>query len=55
MCVCVCVRQPTSNYKLLSIGSGVTLGLLQQADPVMHLLRSVGVAVDHTVSRDDNK
>lgn len=45
----------TSHYELLSIGSGVTLGLLQQADPVVHLLRRVSVAVDHPVSRDDHK
>lgn len=45
----------TSDEELLAVGPGVTLGLLQQADPVVHLLGSVRVAVDDTVRRDDHK
>lgn len=50
------VRNPlTSDYELLPVDPGVALGLLQQADPVVHLLGGVGVAVDHPVGRDDHK
>lgn len=42
---CVC----TSDDELLSIDAGVSFGALQQSDPVVHLLRRVCVAVQHTV------
>lgn len=45
----------TSDDKLLSIDTGVSLGALQQGDPMMHLLRSVSVAVQHTIRRDNDK
>lgn len=45
----------TSGEELLSVYPGVSFGFLQQADPVMHLLRCVAVAVDHTVGRNDDK
>ncbi len=45
----------TSDKELLSVNPGVAFGFLQQADPVVHLLRCVCVAVDHPVCRDDHK
>lgn len=45
----------TSDEELLPVYPGVSFGFLQQTDPVMHLLRRVTVAVDHTVGRDDDK
>lgn len=45
----------TSDQELLAIYPGVPFGFLQQTDPVMHLLRSVTVTVDHSVGRDDDK
>ena len=45
----------TPDQELLAIHPGVALGFLQQADPVVHLLRHVCVAVDHPVGRDDHK
>lgn len=45
----------TSDQELLAVNPGVSLGLLQQADPVVHLLRGVRVAVDHPVGCDDHK
>lgn len=46
---------PTSDEELLAVYPGVSFGFLQQTDPVMHLLRCVAVAVDHTVGRNDDK
>lgn len=45
----------TSDKELLSIYPGISFGFLQQTDPVMHLLRRVTVAVDHSVGRDDDE
>lgn len=45
----------TSHDELLALHSRVPLGSLQQRDPVMHLLRRVGVAVEHPVGRDDHE
>lgn len=45
----------TSDKELLAVDPGVSFGFLQQTDPVMHLLRCVTVAVDHTVGRNDDK
>lgn len=52
---CLSLKVQTSDEELLPIDPGVALGLLQQADPVVHLLGSVRVAVDHAVRRDDHK
>lgn len=52
---CLSLKVRTSDEELLPVDPGVTLGLLQQADPVVHLLGSVRVAVDHAVRRDDHK
>lgn len=46
---------PTSDQELLAVYPGISLGFLQQADPVVHLLRCVTVAVDHSVRSDDDK
>lgn len=39
----------------MAVNPSVSFGFLQQTDPMMHLLRRVAVAVDHTVGRDDDK
>lgn len=48
-------RAVTSDDELLAVDSRVTLGALQQGDPVVHLLRRVCVAVQHAVGRDDDE
>lgn len=45
----------TSDDELLALHPGVALGPLQQRDPVMHLLRRVGVAVENPVGCDDHE
>ena len=45
----------TPDQELLAVHPGVALGFLQQADPVVHLLRHVRVAVDHPIGRDDHE
>lgn len=45
----------TSDDEFLALHAGVALGPLQQCDPVVHLLRRVGVAVQDPVGRDDHK
>lgn len=45
----------TSDDKLLALHSRVPLGSLQQRDPVVHLLRRIGVTVQHPVGRDDHE
>lgn len=45
----------TSNQELLTFDLGVSFGLLQEADPVVHLLRQIRVTVDHSIRRNDHK
>ncbi len=45
----------TSHYELLAVYSRVSFRFLQKADPVVHFLRCVSVAMDHTISSDNNK
>lgn len=45
----------TSDNELLAVDARVSLGALQQSDPVVHLLGRVGVAVQHAVRRDDDE
>lgn len=45
----------TSDDELLSIDSGVSFGALQQSDPVVHLLRRVSIAVQHSVRSDHDE
>lgn len=45
----------TSNQELLTFDLGVSFGLLQEADPVVHLLRQLRVTVDHSIRRDDHE
>lgn len=45
----------TPHDELLALHAGVALRPLQQSDPMVHLLRSLRVAVKNTVGRDDHK
>ena len=45
----------TSHKEFLSIDPGLPFGLLQERDPVVHLLRDVTVAVNDSVCRDNHK
>lgn len=45
----------TSDDELLAVDAGVSLGALQQSDPVVHLLGRVGVTVQHAVRRDHDE
>lgn len=45
----------TSDDEFLAVDACVPLGALQQGDPVVHLLRCVGIAVQHAVGRDDDE
>ena len=48
-------RSFTSDDELLAVHPGVSLGSLQQSDPVVHLLRRVGVTVQHAVRCDHHE
>lgn len=48
-------RGATSDEELLAVHAGVSSGALQQRDPVVHLLRRVGVALQHPVGRDHDE
>jgi len=45
----------TSHYELLAVYFRVSFRLLEEADPVVHFLWCVSVAMDHAISSDYNK